>query len=69
MVHLDGFGSSLLSDNVMSLRKFQLLLHGFLLVIKSYIRKQNACMDTESESKVALSVAKCIATARKRCLH
>ena len=58
MVQLGGFGGSLLSDNVINLRKLQSLLQRFLLVIESYIKRQGCllnCVDTEL--KVATSVS------------
>ena len=43
-IQLGGFGGSLLSDNVMNLRKIAITAAGgFLLVIESYIRRQDPC--------------------------
>ena len=46
-IQLGGFGGSLLSDNVMNLRKIAITggggRGGFLLVIESYIRRQDPC--------------------------
>ena len=57
---LGGFGGSLLSDNVMNLRRIAITAAGVLTGDRKLYRKARSllnCTDTESEFKLVLSVS------------
>ena len=59
-IQLGGFGGSLLSDNVMNLRKIAIIAAVVLTGDGKLYRKARSllnCMDTESELKLVLSVS------------
>ena len=59
-IQLGGFGGSLLSDNVMNLRKIAITAAGVLTGDRKLYQKARSllnCTDTESELKLVLSVS------------
>ena len=59
-IHLGGFGGSLLSDNVMNLRKIAITAAGVLTGDRKLYQKARSlqnCIDIKSELKLAPSVS------------